>query len=331
MDVGIYMDLRNPASWRKPWADHYASQLELVEEAERLGAHSVWLSEHHFFDDGYLPQPLTFAAAIAARTKTVRIGTAVFVVPFRSAVQIAEEVAIVDLVSGGRFDLGVGAGYRGPEFSAFGADPRRRYEVTEDRLREVLRLWAENAVTPPPIQQPVPIWGGFSGPRGARMTGRLGLGLIAPGMLTSEAALFTPYREGLIAGGHSPDSARLKGVSWIILADDPEAAWARIKPHFSYLWDSYNRYSVEGTAVPPPPPINPEQWRVSDAQGRPPRFQVLTPSGAAQVIRERMEGLPVEEVFLWSSIAGMPIDLVERHIQLVCTDLRVLLAEEVSR
>jgi hypothetical protein len=148
-------------------------------------------------------------------------------------------------------------------------------------------------------------------------------------MLTSEATLFTQYREGLEAGGHSLDSARVKGVSWIILADDPESAWARIKPHFSYLWDSYNRYSVEGTAVPPPPPINAEQWRVSDAKG-PPRFQVLTASDAAQVIRERMEGLPVEEVFLWSSIAGMPIDLVERHIQLVSTDLRILLAEDVS-
>ena len=70
MDVGIYLDGRNPPQWARPWPEHYARTLELVERAEALGAASVWLSEHHFFEDGYLPQPLTFAAAIAARTSS---------------------------------------------------------------------------------------------------------------------------------------------------------------------------------------------------------------------------------------------------------------------
>jgi hypothetical protein len=87
----------------------------MVQNAESAGADSVWLSEHHFFDDGYLPQPMTLAAAIASRTQRLRIGTAVLIAPLRSAVQIAEEAAIVDLVSGGRFELGLGAGYRVPE------------------------------------------------------------------------------------------------------------------------------------------------------------------------------------------------------------------------
>ena len=77
MKIGVYFDLRNPPLWRRPWAEHYARSLELCEEADRLGAGAIWLSEHHFFEDGYLPQPLTFAAAVAARTTNVRIGTAV--------------------------------------------------------------------------------------------------------------------------------------------------------------------------------------------------------------------------------------------------------------
>src|SRR5580658_9561087 len=119
MDLGIYLDLRNPPGWRRPWASHYARSLEVVEEAERLGAATVWLSEHHFFEDGYLPQPLTFAAAIAARTSRIRIGTAVLLAPLRLPLQLAEEAAVVDVLSGGRLDLGVGVGYRVPEYEGF--------------------------------------------------------------------------------------------------------------------------------------------------------------------------------------------------------------------
>src|SRR2546422_471508 len=101
MRVGIYFDLRNPPAWRRPWADLYAASLALVEDAEGRGIDAVWLTEHHFFEDGYLPQPLTFAAAVAARTRKVRIGTAVLLAPLRSALQIAEEAAVVDTLSAG--------------------------------------------------------------------------------------------------------------------------------------------------------------------------------------------------------------------------------------
>src|SRR3954453_16699104 len=122
MRVGIYTDLRNPPPWRRDWAGHYARVLDRIGEAERLGLDSVWLSEHHLFEDGYLPQPLTFAAAIASRTSRMRIGTPVLLAPLRPAVQIAEEAAIVDLVSEGRLELGLGSGYLPDEFAAFGAD-----------------------------------------------------------------------------------------------------------------------------------------------------------------------------------------------------------------
>ena len=131
MNVGIYFDLRNPPQWRQDPHRLYGFTLEMCEEAERLGANSVWFSEHHLFEDGYLPQPLTFAAAVAARTSRVRIGTAVLLAPLRPAVQIAEDVAIVDILSDGRMELGLGAGYRVPEFELFGADIERRYAATD--------------------------------------------------------------------------------------------------------------------------------------------------------------------------------------------------------
>src|SRR5215210_489899 len=110
MRVGIYFDLRNPPAWAVDWSHLYGFTLEMCEEAERLGTHSIWLSEHHLFDDGYLPQPLTFAAAVAARTKRPRLGTAIVIAPLHHPAELAEQAAIIDLLSNGRLDLGLGAG-----------------------------------------------------------------------------------------------------------------------------------------------------------------------------------------------------------------------------
>src|SRR3954471_8098571 len=102
VNVGIYFDLRTPRAWGTDPSRLYGFTLEMCEEADRLGRHSIWLSEHHLFDDGYLPQPLTMAAAVAARTKQARIGTAILVAPIHHPAEIAEQAAIVDIISNGR-------------------------------------------------------------------------------------------------------------------------------------------------------------------------------------------------------------------------------------
>src|SRR4051794_15933317 len=96
--------------------------------------------------------------------------------PLRPAIDVAGQCAVVDVLSGGRLELGVGAGYRRAEFDAFGADIARRYELLETRVREVRALWEGGECLPPPIQRPVPVWLGVTGPRGARMAGRLNAG-----------------------------------------------------------------------------------------------------------------------------------------------------------
>jgi alkanesulfonate monooxygenase SsuD/methylene tetrahydromethanopterin reductase-like flavin-dependent oxidoreductase (luciferase family) len=171
MDVGVYFDLRNPPGWRQDWSRLYGFSLEAIEEAEHLGARSVWLSEHHGFKDGYLNQPLTYAAAVAARTRTVRVGTAVLIAPFWNPVQLAEEAVVVDIVSGGRLELGLGAGYRIPEFDLFDVDRSRRYTLTDAAVRRVRELWADPGHLPGPVQDRVPIWMGLHGAAG-RPSGR---------------------------------------------------------------------------------------------------------------------------------------------------------------
>ena len=315
MKLGLYFDLRNPTPWARPWPEVYGRALDLVVEAERLGAASVWFSEHHLFADGYLPQPLTFAAAAAARTSRVRIGTAVLVAALRPAVLVAEEAAVIDQLSGGRLELGIGAGYSVPEYELYDTDITKRYGLTDAAVAEIRRLLDDGVVTPPAAQNPFPLWLGYQGPQGAKRAGRLGVGL-----LSLDRALLEPYREGLVEGGHDPAIARTGGMLDIIVADDPEDAFERILPHYAHQLNTYRAAAVAGTGRDAPKEITVEKLRGGAAQkGQIPGLRVLTPADAVAAIREATDGSPVEHVYLWASVAGMPDDLVERHVELTCT------------
>jgi alkanesulfonate monooxygenase SsuD/methylene tetrahydromethanopterin reductase-like flavin-dependent oxidoreductase (luciferase family) len=305
MRVGLYYDLRNPPEWRRDWARLYASTLEAIERAEQLGIGSVWVTEHHMLEDGYTGQPLQVCAAI----------------------DFAEQAATVDILSNGRFEFGLGAGYRVPEFEVFGRDASQRFKVLEERVNEIRRLWAEGIATPPPVQDPLPLWLGMMGPRGARMAGRLDTGLLWLG-----DDLLEPYQQGLREGGHDPARARLAGLVNFILADDPEAAWGRIAPHIAYQRESYNRYGAEGrkqgtgVATVSGGPVDVKALR--DRHGPPvsPRHDVLTADEAIARLKAWLGGRPVVDIFLWGTIAGMPDDLADRHTELVATVLAPALA-----
>ena len=126
MQFGLIYDFRNPKRWERPFPALYAEQLEQIAYAEQLGFDSVWITEHHFVEDGYTPSVLTMAAAIAVRTRRIRIGTWVLLLPLHHALRVAEDAATVDILSGGRLDLGMGLGYRVEEFAALGVDRRQR-------------------------------------------------------------------------------------------------------------------------------------------------------------------------------------------------------------
>jgi alkanesulfonate monooxygenase SsuD/methylene tetrahydromethanopterin reductase-like flavin-dependent oxidoreductase (luciferase family) len=317
MQVGIYMDLRNPPRWQRPWKGFYETALEQVVEAERLGIAAAWFSEHHFWEDGYLPQPLTFAAAAAARTKRIQLGAGVVLAPLRPAADIAEQAAVVDLISDGRFELGLGAGYVVPEFKTYGVSPKGRFEALEERAIEIRRLWEEGVATPAPLQERMPIWIGGTGLRAARIAGRLGEGLLWPG-----PASLPEYRKALAGAGHDPDSARMGGLVQMVINDDPEAAWPRISPHLTYQWGSYAYYGGLDTVAPGMallPDLDPESLRSGESVLLAPKFDVVTPEEAIRRLTEWMGDLPIEHILIWSSIAGMPDDLVARHIELLST------------
>jgi alkanesulfonate monooxygenase SsuD/methylene tetrahydromethanopterin reductase-like flavin-dependent oxidoreductase (luciferase family) len=121
---GLWYDFRNPAQWRQPADRLYREILDQIAWAENKGFDDVWLSEHHFIGDGYLPSILPVAAAIGARTSRIRIASGVLLMPFHNPIRLAEDIATVDVISGGRFELGVASALSGKSFRASACLPR---------------------------------------------------------------------------------------------------------------------------------------------------------------------------------------------------------------
>ena len=135
---------RNPAAWRRPFTEVYRDELDLIVAAEELGFDTIWLTEHHFADDGYSPSIIPLAAAIAARTERVRIGFNLLLLPLHNAIRVAEDIATLDVLSGGRIDVGLGQGYARHEFAGYGVDRSERLRRFVEGLDVLHGLWTED-------------------------------------------------------------------------------------------------------------------------------------------------------------------------------------------
>lgn len=205
--------------------DDHGVLLETLEEiklADELGFDSAWLAEHHFSRYGILGNPLLLGAAVAQETKRIRIGTAVVVLPFHNPLRLAEDTATLDVLSGGRVDLGVGRGYQPGEFNGFGIDA----ETSKKRYAEIVDIlelaWSgerfsyhgehydvdEVAVSPMPVQPGgPPILHAVVSPasfpeRGARGDRIITSPTFSPLSLVQRN--FDAYREALVGAGHDP-------------------------------------------------------------------------------------------------------------------------------
>ncbi|MGE2716229.1 LLM class flavin-dependent oxidoreductase [Mycolicibacterium litorale] len=301
--VGLVFDLRNPAPWAQSWSAMYAWTLDLIEEADRLGLSSAWLSEHHLWEDGYLPQPLTFAAAIAARTRNMRIGTSIMNGALHNPMEIAEQAAVVDILSDGRLELGLGAGYAASEFEAYGVDVRTRRTLFRAAVRSLPHLW--QTVTPRPVQTQIPLWIGAMGPKMASFAGS-----VSAGLLISEEPAFSAYKAAL----PDPDSARCVDMVGFILSDDPERTWAQVVPHLEWIVKSYDTAGgQEGTS------LQIDYTNLRQRTGIPvkPAMDVVTPDEALQRLTPMIQKAPIKHIQLPGDLAGLPEAVIERHVELV--------------
>src|SRR5260370_37281343 len=139
--VGYQFDFRNPPGSGLSFAELYREMFRQAERAEELGFDSLWLTEHHFTDDGYLPSMIPMASALAARTQRVTIGTYVLLVPLYHPVTLAEDAAVTDVISNGRLRLAFGLGYRPQEFEGFGIPRSERLGRKNETLQILRRAW----------------------------------------------------------------------------------------------------------------------------------------------------------------------------------------------
>jgi alkanal monooxygenase alpha chain len=122
-------------------ADVFANSLYYADVAERLGYSTIWLLEHHFTRYGICGDPVTLASFLLGRTRNIEVGTAITILPLRHPIRLAEQTAMLDHLSGGRFLLGIGRGYFMKDFEAFGMDPAQNHLVMEEWSRIMFDAW----------------------------------------------------------------------------------------------------------------------------------------------------------------------------------------------
>ncbi len=123
--------------------ERYRLATEQILQAEAFGFESAWVAQHHFNEDeGGLPAPLVFLAQVAARTSRIRLGTGIITLPLEDPVRVAEDTAVLDLLAGGRLEVGVGSGGTASSFAAFGRQSSERTALLERHLRVLIDAWA---------------------------------------------------------------------------------------------------------------------------------------------------------------------------------------------
>ena len=287
IDLTLAYDMR-ARDTGAPAADLYGAAVEQAAWADRLGFSSVVLMEHHASTDGYLPSPIVLGAAMAGVTERLLIRLSLVLLPLYHPLHAAEDLAVLDLVSGGRMRLTVGLGYREEEYEQFGVNIKRRPSLMEEAVATLKQAWtgepfefrgATVRVLPRPAQRPRPqIFMGGASPASAKRAAR-----IADGYQPLAPRLYEIYQEELkTLGRPEPDSDVPRsgtGGAYLFVAEDPDRAWARIAPHAMQDTNEYARWigSLRGVFSPVSDP---------DELRRRGTYRVVTPDECVELAHE---------------------------------------------
>ncbi|GIW40012.1 MAG: hypothetical protein KatS3mg076_0589 [Candidatus Binatia bacterium] len=279
----------------------YRTCLEQCVWADRLGIPTAVVSEHHGVDDGYLPAPLTMAAAILGATERIGVNVAALLLPLHDPVRLAEQMAVLQLLGRGRVSYVLGLGYRPEEFEMAGLDRSQRARRFEDCFR-VLRAclrgetveWQGRKVrvTPVPPELPPMLVGG-STPAAARRAARLGCGFFPA---IGDPSLAATYEEECRKVGFSGGFVMLpRGPGFVHVAEDPDAAWERVGPYALYDARSYADWQTPDQRSS----VYVDAKSVEDVQ-RSGVYRILRPEECVELARE------TDHVVLHPLLAGMP-------------------------
>ena len=286
----IRFDLREPRRDPADTRRAYGAAVEMAAWADKVGLDTIVLDEHHGAGDNHLSSPLTLAAAMAARTTRIPLTIAGLLVPLHDPIRLAEDLAVIDLLSGGRLSVVVELGDRPSEYWMLGKDWNSRSASMDESLATMQRAWTGEPfdhngdtvqVTPRPFQQPHPLV--FVGGRGtaeALRAARFGFGLYPPG---GDAELVRAYREECERLSRRPGFVIVPPTDdRVFVAADPDAAWAAVGEHLLFDASAEQRWlSAERGSARRPRAATVAELR---AEGR---YRILTPPACVELLAER--------------------------------------------
>jgi alkanesulfonate monooxygenase SsuD/methylene tetrahydromethanopterin reductase-like flavin-dependent oxidoreductase (luciferase family) len=282
MKVGVINGIRNHPDRPYSLQQVYADFIDDAVYAEKLGFDFAWYGEHHFTRCQWTPSPLVVCAAVAAKTQRLRIGTSLVCLPFHNPLRVAEDVAVVDIISGGRFDFGIGVGSNWEEYHTFGIPSAERSGRTWEAAEIIERCFthqgtfshkgkyyefADIAFTTKPVQNKVPFWWGGWGPKNVVRAAERGYHLLSGG---SQA-----YDEALRQAGRNPQDFFIAPMQQVCVAETEEKAWEASLDGLHYSINFYIlRKRLDGSIPPPSAEITREMLRSGDLVRK---RQVTTP------------------------------------------------------
>ena len=282
-------DMRAP-DFGAPAHELYAAALEMAAWGEAHGCLQIVVSEHHGSPDGYLPSPLILAAAIAGRTRRLAIQIGALIVPLHDPIRLAEEMAVLDVASGGRVSYVTAVGYVPEEFAMAGVALESRGRRMDACLEAMRAAWTGEPfeyegrkvrVTPKP-QTPggPPLWMGGNTRAAARRAARFDMGMLAQGLNPELSAI---YAEECARLGRTPrpcfnPPAAL--VTSAFVAEDPDRAWAELGPHLLHDARMYASWLGDAASV-----SKSTATSVASLRAQKGAYQIFTPDEAVAYVR----------------------------------------------
>lgn len=317
----LRFDLRRAPFSPVDHAALYQAALEMAEYADARGVPLLSLSEHHAVDDGFLPSPLVFAAALAGRTKQARIAISALLATLYDPVKLAEDLAVLDLASRGRVATTLGMGYRPEEYASFGKDYAARGALLDECIEVLLKAWSGEPftwrgrsvrVTPRAYTKPhPPIQAGGQSLAGARRAARFGLPFQPA---SNDAAMIRLYESECARLGRKPVVLPPGSGETIWIARDPERAWRELGPYLLYEATTYASWQPayqQSSAVH-------SQAKSLDALRAEGKYRVLTPGEC--VARAKQQG-PFASLILYPLCGGTPPELGWESVKLLCEEV----------
>jgi probable F420-dependent oxidoreductase len=313
------------------WTRAYDDTVRLAVEAERLGFASVWTTEHHFVDDGYMPSLLVVSAALAQATSRIEIGTGVILAPMHHPLRLAEDAATVQLLSHGRLALGLGLGWSEVEYAGLGADMRRRGAAMDETLRILPQAWSGQPFTheasvyqlpilgvrPTPSTR-IPILVGGGAEPALRRAARLADGIFANAPADEFRKQVGWVLDELDQAGRDPSTFRFVHYSILLPGASRADALARYRDALWGLNWKYSDMEASATrslpAVSPPPFVGDDERLVSRRTAH-----AGTPNELVEVLLEVRRQVPV------------PVEFVARsHLPLLEYDVQVEVMQQLA-